>query len=87
MKSLWKQDIVLRVNKELRHDTSVNTAVIGAGMTGILTAYLLQKRGIDTVVIEASRIGSGQSGNTTAKITGQHGLFFSEMIHKVSWQD
>lgn len=85
MKSLWKQDIVLRVNKELCHDTSVNTAVIGAGMTGILTAYLLQKRGIDTVVIEASRIGSGQSGNTTAKITGQHGLFFSEMIHKVSW--
>jgi len=84
MKSLWKQDVVLKVNNELCHDTSVNTVVVGAGMTGILTAYLLQKRGIDTIVLEAARIGSGQTGNTTAKITSQHGLFYSKMKYKVS---
>jgi len=83
MKSLWKQDTLIRANPQLTHDISVNTVVIGAGMTGILTAYLLQKKGIDMVVLEASRIGSGQTGNTTAKITSQHGLFYSEMIHKV----
>lgn len=84
MKSLWKQDTIIHANRELIHDTSVNTVVIGAGITGILTAYLLQKKGIDTIVLEASRIGSGQTGNTTAKITSQHGLFYSKMLNKIS---
>lgn len=84
MKSLWKQDVVLKANEGLRHDTSVNTVVIGAGMTGILTAYLLGKKGIDAIVLDAARIGSGQTQNTTAKITSQHGLFYSKMICKVS---
>ncbi len=83
MKSVWKQDVVWKANKELDHDMSVNTVVIGAGIAGVLTAYLLKKRGIDTIVLEASRIGSGQTGNTTAKITSQHGLFYSKMINKV----
>lgn len=83
MNSVWKQDTVLKANNNLEHDISVNTVVIGAGMAGVLTAYLLQKKGIDTVVLEASRIGSGQTQNTTAKITSQHGLFYSKMIHKV----
>lgn len=84
MKSIWKQDVVLKVNKELTHDTSVNTLVIGSGMAGILTAYLLKKKGIDAIVLEAARIGSGQTQNTTAKITSQHGLFYSRLTHKVS---
>ena len=84
MKSIWKQDVILKANRGLHNDTSVNTVVIGAGMTGILTAYLLKKRGIDAIVLEASRIGSGQTQNTTAKITSQHGLFYSKMIRKVS---
>ena len=84
MKSIWKKDVVLRANEGMKHDTSVNTVVIGAGMTGVLTAYLLGKKGIDTIVLEAARIGSGQSGNTTAKITSQHGLFYSKMKYKIS---
>ena len=84
MKSLWKQDVVLKVNNELTNDISVNTVVIGAGMAGILTAYLLKKKGIDAIVLEAARIGGGQTQNTTAKITSQHGLFYSRLTNKVS---
>ncbi len=83
MKSLWKQDITITANKELEHDMGVNTVIIGAGMAGILTAYLLKKKGIDTVVLEAARIASGQTQNTTAKITSQHGLFYSKMLCKI----
>lgn len=83
MKSLWKQDIAITANKELEHDIGVNTVIIGAGLAGVLTAYLLQKKGIDTVVLEAARIAGGQTQNTTAKITSQHGLFYSEMIRKI----
>lgn len=84
MKTIWKQDTLISANRSLQHDTSVNTVIIGAGMTGVLTAYLLKKKGIDAIVLEAARIGSGQTGNTTAKITSQHGLFYSKMLRKVS---
>ena len=83
MKSVWKEDITLTANKSLGHDMGVNTVIIGGGMAGLLTAYLLKKKGIDTVVLEAARITAGQTQNTTAKITSQHGLFYSKMIHKV----
>ena len=52
-------------------------------MAGILTAWFLQQRGQEVIVLEANAIGSGQTGNTTAKITSQHGLFYHQMIKKV----
>ena len=60
----------------------VQTAVIGAGMAGILTAYFLKKEGVDVVVVEAGRIAGGQTKNTTAKITSQHGLIYHKMMQK-----
>ena len=59
MKSVWKEDITLTANKSLGHDMGVNTVIIGGGMAGLLTAYLLKKKGIDTVVLEAARITAG----------------------------
>lgn len=55
-------------------------AVIGAGMAGVLIACLLQQEGRRVVVLEANRIGSGQTGNTTAKITSQHGLIYQKLV-------
>ena len=45
-------------------------------MAGILTAFFLQEAGVKTILLEAGHIGEGQTGNTTAKITAQHGLLF-----------
>lgn len=57
--------------------------VIGAGMTGILTAYFLQSRGRKVTILEAGRIAGGQTGRTTAKITSQHGLFYNKLVENV----
>lgn len=54
--------------------------VIGAGMAGLLTAYYLQKQGLEVLVLEADTVASGQTGRTTAKITSQHGLKYSALI-------
>ena len=56
--------------------------VIGAGMAGILTAYFLQEKGLEVIVIEADKIAGGQTKNTTAKITSQHGLIYHDMMKK-----
>ena len=80
MESIWKQDTSIPARPSFEGHRSVQAAVIGAGLAGILTAYFLQQAGIETVVLEAKRIGSGQTGSTTAKITSQHGLIYERLI-------
>lgn len=82
MESIWKHNLEMPQKNELPKNMQVNTLVIGAGMTGVLTAYFLQKKGIEVTVVEAKSIASGQTQNTTAKITSQHDLFYDKFIKK-----
>ena len=54
--------------------------IIGGGIAGILTAYLLHEKGVRYVLVEKGRICSGTTGNTTAKITFQHGLIYDKIL-------
>lgn len=80
MESVWIENTEIRKREPLPGDMKVPVAVIGAGLTGILTAYYLKQAGIRAVVLESDRIGSGQTKNTTAKITSQHQLVYDRMI-------
>lgn len=80
MESVWMKDNEIRKREPLPGDREAPVVVIGAGLAGILTAYYLKQEGIRAVVLEADRIGSGQTKNTTAKITSQHHLIYSRII-------
>ncbi len=80
MESIWAAETRIRKRIPLPGDLETEAVVIGAGMAGILTAYYLQQAGIGTIVLEADRIGSGQTKNTTAKITCQHNLIYDRLI-------
>lgn len=82
MKSIWSKTAGVPKQKELDGEIYVQNVVIGAGMAGILTAYFLKKKGEDVIVIDGDRIAGGQTKNTTAKITSQHGLIYYEMLKK-----
>lgn len=81
MESIWK--MTTEKPKETRNldRTEAETVVIGAGMAGILTAWFLKQKGNDVIVLEANETGSGQTGNTTAKITSQHGLIYEKLVY------
>ena len=68
-----------RVFDELAGDVAADVAVIGGGIVGITTALLLQEQGARVALIEAGRLACGVSGNTTAKITSQHGLAYARL--------
>ena len=80
MKSIWSESCSFPKRDSLKNDIVVDTAVIGAGMAGLLTAYLLQKEGRNVAVLEAEQIAGGVTKNTTAKITSQHDLIYDSMI-------
>ena len=79
MSSLWRQTAPIAPRPPLQGDLETEAAVIGGGLAGILTAALLRESGVDVVVLEADRIGSGQTENTTAKVTGQHGMLYHRL--------
>ena len=80
MNSIWSETCQIPRRDSLPGDLVCDAAVIGAGMAGILIAAALQQAGCRTVVLEADRIGGGQTRNTTAKITSQHGLIYQNLI-------
>lgn len=80
MESLWSKTTRLPDFEASPEDMRVQNLVIGGGIAGILIAYLLQEKGQKVVVLEADKIAFGQTKNTTAKITSQHGLIYHKMV-------
>lgn len=65
---------------ELTEDITVDAGIVGGGLAGITSAYLLKKEGFKVAVIEADRICKAATGHTTAKITSQHTLTYDKAI-------
>ena len=81
MNSLWIETTKNQLHlKSLTQNLETEVCIIGAGLFGLTTAYYLTKQGKKVVVIEKDDIGEKVSGNTTGKITSQHGLFYSHLI-------
>lgn len=83
MKSIWQSNCKIEKRRELTENLETEVVIIGGGMTGILTAYLLQNRGIPVIVLEKDRIAQKTTKNTTAKITSQHNIIYHELINKI----
>lgn len=67
MESIWFASCPIERREPLNRNLRTDVAVIGAGITGILTAYKLQKTGKEVVLLEANRIASGQTGKQPQK--------------------
>lgn len=64
----------------MKNDIKTDVLIIGGGIAGIMTAYFLQEKGVPYVLAEKDRICGGTTGNTTAKITFQHGLIYDKIL-------
>lgn len=80
MKSVWSKSVQMPRFESLDKNIEADVAVIGGGMAGLLIAYKLKEKGADSVILEKAEICSGQTKNTTAKITCQHGLIYERLI-------
>ncbi len=82
-KSVWTDNVELPQFKTLDGDKKTDVLIIGGGLCGLLCAYRLQQAGVDYILVEANRIASGITKNTTAKITYLHGLIYANLIKSV----
>ncbi|MBH8568464.1 FAD-dependent oxidoreductase [Microvirga sp. STS02] len=53
----------------LGEDTSADVVVVGGGIAGLTTAYLLGREGVKVLLLEDGELASGESGRTTAHLS------------------
>ncbi len=82
--SFWIASTPQIEHSSLMEDINVDVAIVGGGMVGITSAYLLKQEGLKVAIIEADRILRGTTGHTTAKITSQHGLRYNKIKTNIS---
>lgn len=79
--SLWLEST--KSNGFASEKRKADVIVIGAGFTGLATAWRLSREGLKVLVLEAAEVGSGTSGYTTGKITSQHHLIYHYLLEHV----
>ncbi|UYQ94096.1 FAD-dependent oxidoreductase [Chitinophaga horti] len=72
MESLWQATTGSRTtpsyNREPQPALTYDVVIVGAGMTGVTTALLLQKKGFNVLLAEAQNACFGTTGGTTAHL-------------------
>ena len=77
--SLWSATGGTATYAPLEASLDVDVAVIGGGIAGLTAALALKRAGQTVAVLEAARVGTGVTGNTTGKVTSLHRLAYSEL--------
>ena len=75
-KSLWIEDSKKTNYDALNKNEVADVCIIGGGIAGAVTGYLLAKNGINVIILEKDKLCMGVTANSTAKLTSQHGLFY-----------
>ncbi len=74
--SVWEVTRAQRTTAPLHGDAEADVCVIGAGIAGMTTAYLLAKAGRRVIVLEKDAVGAGETGQTTAHLSSALADYF-----------
>ena len=70
--SLWMATANTPSQSLLKENIRTDVCIIGAGIAGLTTAYLLGREGRSAVVLDDGLIGGGMTGRTTAHLTNAY---------------
>jgi glycine/D-amino acid oxidase-like deaminating enzyme len=86
-KTIWKQGLEKKPYPKLNSTREADVVIVGAGMAGILSAYLLTKAGKNVIVLEKKKVGAGATHYTTAFLTQIIDTDFSDLIKMFGLSD
>jgi glycine/D-amino acid oxidase-like deaminating enzyme/nitrite reductase/ring-hydroxylating ferredoxin subunit len=81
--SIWMGTFDMPAYPPLTADASADVCVVGAGIAGLSTAYLLTKAGKKVIVIDDGPVGGGESARTTAHLSNamDDRIYVLEHVH------
>ncbi len=77
--SIWMATANTPSQSRLKESIRTDICIIGAGIAGLTTAYLLGREGRSVVVLDDGVIGGGMTGRTTAHLTNAFDDRYVEM--------
>jgi len=80
---VWIDDTPIRTFPKLQNNMNADVLVVGGGVTGITTAYLLKKAGLTVVLIERERVASIDTGHTTAHLTYVTDVQLQQLVRNI----
>ncbi len=80
MKSTWQKSIDLPIYPPLSGDTQTEVLIIGAGITGIVTGYLLAKAGKKVIIIDKDTLVDSATAITTGFLTSAIDTRLSDLV-------
>jgi glycine/D-amino acid oxidase-like deaminating enzyme/nitrite reductase/ring-hydroxylating ferredoxin subunit len=80
--SYWVDSTTYPSFDPLTEDIDVDVAIVGGGIVGITTAYMLMHEGKRVALLEMDKLVRGTTGYTTAKVTSGHNVIYSELESK-----
>ncbi len=80
--SYWNQTADRKGRPAAEQDLQTEVLIVGGGITGVTCAWCLAQKGLRPVLLEAGEIGGGTTGNTTGKLTLQHGIIYSRIARR-----
>ena len=80
-KSAWMEAVKMPETSSLLKNITCDVCIVGAGISGITTAYLLAKEGKRVVVLDAGDVGGGETGRTTAHLSDAQDDRFYNLIY------
>ena len=66
--SFWERTAQKFYTGPLTENLTTDVCIIGAGIAGVTTAYMLVREGRDVVLIDDGPVGGGMTGRTTAQL-------------------
>lgn len=83
--SVWAATTAVPHQPRLQQDLTVDVCIVGAGIAGLTTGFLLSREGHRVAVLDSRHAMAGQSQRTTAHLTNAHDNLYSEVekIHGV----
>ena len=66
--SCWLSSVHMPPCPPLERDAETDVCIVGAGISGLTTGYLLAREGKRVLIVDAGPIGGGETGRTTAHL-------------------
>src|SRR5918996_3067250 len=70
--SIWMATANTPSQSRLKESIRTDICIIGAGIAGLTTAFLLGREGRSVVILDDGSIGGGMTGRTTAHLTNAY---------------
>ncbi len=80
-RSIWSASVQFPSAPALKENLRVDVCVVGAGIAGLTTAYLLAREGKSVVVLDKNPIGQGETARTTAHLSNFLDATYTKLQH------